>query len=323
MKKSLIIVSLLICFTCLGQNYDSYIDNPLVALTDAQTSFKEGNYDKTIRLVKIYASLSGQNYNIELYSKADTCLSLCYDITRYEKDGNYNSIIQCCEKILTINPNDNLVKEKLSYNRAKTIGKKNGYEYVDLGLSVKWATCNIGANNPEGYGNYYAWGETYPKKDYKWSNLKYHTRGDDYNSHFSKYVASSKYGPVDRIVVLDYSDDVARANLGGDWRMPTKSEYEELISNCKLVGIKRSGVWGIELKSKINGNTIFFPAAGENDAVLKGVVLDGLCGNYLTSSLCLEESSKSHVFYFSMKTLYCRLNTSYRYEGNSVRPVCP
>ena len=88
----------------------------------------------------------------------------------------------------------------------------DGYEYVDLGLSVKWATCNVGADSPEDYGDYFAWGETEPKSTYYWSTYKWY-RGDYDN--LTKYCTSSSYGTVDNKKQLDLSDDAARANWGG------------------------------------------------------------------------------------------------------------
>ena len=99
-----------------------------------------------------------------------------------------------------------------------TTGTENGYGYVDLGLSVKWATCNVGANNPEDYGDYFAWGETttkdtYNLSTYKWCNGSYST--------LTKYCNNSSYGNngfTDNKTQLELSDDAARANWGGSWR---------------------------------------------------------------------------------------------------------
>ena len=105
----------------------------------------------------------------------------------------------------------------------------NGYEAVDLGLSVRWATCNVGANSPEEYGGYYAWGETEEKKDYNWDTYKW-CKGS-YNT-FTKYCTNGSYGLIDNKIELDAEDDVAHVKLGGDWRMPTFDEIKELIEKC-------------------------------------------------------------------------------------------
>ena len=104
----------------------------------------------------------------------------------------------------------------------------NGHEYVDLGLpsGIKWATCNVGATTPEEYGDYFAWGETQPKDYYDWSTYKY-CNGDEYS--ITKYCTRSTYGTVDIKTTLELSDDAARVNWGGKWRMPTIEEQKELL----------------------------------------------------------------------------------------------
>ena len=152
--------------------------------------------------------------------------------------------------------------------------------YADLGLSVKWATCNLGASNPEEYGDYYAWGETYTKMTYDWS--VYLWCNGSYNS-LTKYNTSSSYGRVDNKTFLDAADDVARAKLGGKWRMPTDAEWTELRSKCTWTWTTQKGVNGYRVTSKINGNSIFLPAAGSrDDASLGGA---GSYGKYWSSSL--------------------------------------
>ncbi|MBR3609326.1 MAG: hypothetical protein IKL50_05525, partial [Bacteroidales bacterium] len=94
-------------------------------------------------------------------------------------------------------------------------GMENGKGYVDLGLSVKWATCNVGATTPEEYGYYFAWGETTPKTTYYWSAYKYCNGTDD---SMTKYCTNSKYGIVDNKTTLELTDDAAHVNWGGSWR---------------------------------------------------------------------------------------------------------
>lgn len=128
------------------------------------------------------------------------------------------------------------------------------HEYVDLGLSVMWATCNIGANSPEELGNLYQWGELIPcgsVENYKWSGTKVNT--------YIKYVTNSSYGIVDDKTELDYTDDVANVNWLGNWRMPSREEAQELIDNCIWSKEVLNGVNGYRVVSKINGNSIFMP----------------------------------------------------------------
>ncbi|MBQ3680215.1 MAG: hypothetical protein IJJ78_03045 [Paludibacteraceae bacterium] len=111
-------------------------------------------------------------------------------------------------------------------------GTENGHDYVDLGLTsgTKWATCNVGASNPQDYGNYYAWGETTTKETYDWSTYKYGTY--DHDGDYSKL---TKYNPSDSKTTLDLSDDAAYVNWGGKWRMPTEAQQDELINQCYWV----------------------------------------------------------------------------------------
>lgn len=140
----------------------------------------------------------------------------------------------------------------------------DGYEYVDMGLSVMWASYNVGAKKPNGYGNYYAWGETTTKQKYDWSTLKYCSdkRGDT----FTKYVNSSSFGQVDDKLRLDEEDDVAHVVWGGDWRMPTKAEMDELVDSCNWRWNVMDGYMGYRVTAK-NGNSIFLPAPGFREGI--------------------------------------------------------
>ena len=140
-----------------------------------------------------------------------------------------------------------------------TTGTENGHEWVDLGLSVKWATCNVGASRPEGYGNYYAWGETSTKSNYSWSYYKW-CKNSAYT--LTKYCKSSGYGQTDGKTQLEESDDVAYSTWKGSWRMPTIAELNELINNCIWSQDSVNGVEGYTIKSKKNGMSIFLPLSG-------------------------------------------------------------
>lgn len=117
------------------------------------------------------------------------------------------------------------------------------HDYVDLGLSVKWATCNVGALLPEDYGDYFAWGETTTKSTYTKDNCK------------------TYYYKLDNIA-CNVSYDAAHANWGGSWRMPTKAEMQELMDKCTWTWTSQGGHNGYKVTSKTNGNSIFLPAAG-------------------------------------------------------------
>ena len=153
----------------------------------------------------------------------------------------------------------------LLMSTCKNQSSYNGHEYVDLGLSVKWATCNVGAQNPENYGNYYAWGETRPKTIYTWKGYRFRASGNMYSDiKFSKYDPDEILDNLKK-TVLESSDDVANVEWGGNWRMPTKQEVEELVWNCDWVWTTQNGVSGVRITSKVEGYTdrsIFMPAAG-------------------------------------------------------------
>ena len=195
-----------------------------------------------------------------------------------------------------------------------TQSSSNGPKAVDLGLpsGIKWASYNVGATKPEEYGDYFAWGETKPKNDYSWSTYKW-CNGS--NTTLTKYNISSGYGTVDYKTQLEMSDDAARVNLGGKWRMPTNAEFEELIDNCDSEWATMNGVKGRKFTSKKNGNSIFLPAAGFwYDTYLNYV---GSYGSYWSSSLYTDFRAW-YVFFISD---FVSRRSYDRYYGLSVRPV--
>ncbi len=192
----------------------------------------------------------------------------------------------------------------------------NGHEYVDLGLpsGTLWATCNVGATTPEGYGDYFAWGETEPKSNYDWSNEGDYKWGV-YNSSDTNY-GMTKYNKTDGKTTLDPEDDAATANWGGAWRMPTTAEQQELLSKCTWTWMTLNGVNGCRVTGS-NGNSIFLPAAG---IYLESRFCDaGSAGSYWSSSLI--EGFPDYV-----NSLECDSDSYYwddysRESGLSVRPV--
>ncbi len=183
---------------------------------------------------------------------------------------------------------------------------------VDLGLSVKWATCNIGANAPEEYGDYYAWGETETKEDYSWETYKWYN--GSYN--LTKYNTSSSYGTVDNKTVLDPEDDVAHVKLGGNWRMPTDAEWTELRTQCTswTDNYNETGIAG-RIVAASNGNSIFLPAA---DGLNIPYTLSDSYGSYWSSSLDMEPDLVKCVYFYSGRVCKDYFD---RYCGLSVRPV--
>ena len=214
------------------------------------------------------------------------------------------------------------------YDDCSKNGYKGGYvpapadvQAVDLGLpsGIKWASCNVGAEKPEDYGNYYAWGEVLPKEDYSWATYKY--ANGDYNK-LTKYCNDASKGDngfTDNKTTLEPEDDAAHVNWGGSWRMPTDAEWYELQTNCTWTWTTQNGVNGYQVTSKTNSNSIFLPAAGyRNDTNLGSV---GSGGRYWSSSL--YESSPSRAWGLSFLSGGVYRYYSNRFIGLSVRPVCP
>ena len=198
-------------------------------------------------------------------------------------------------------------------------------EYVDLGLSVKWATCNLGASKPTENGGYYQWAGTKDVSDtgiyLDWSNCPYHT-GSDNLSGWTKYNTESSLGTVDNKTVLEAMDDAASVVLGGKWRMPTYEEWSELCNtdNCSWTWTSIDGVNGYKVQSKKSGYTdkwIFLPAAGYRSYNEHRLV--GSNGFYWFSSLSTDFPAYAH--YMSFGSGHFRSYDGYRYDGQSVRPV--
>ena len=189
----------------------------------------------------------------------------------------------------------------------------NGYEAVDLGLSVKWACCNVGANVPEGYGGYYAWGETEEKSDYTEYTYKYVRDLDGDGNYWDDEDNWMNIGS--NISGIQY--DVAHVKWGGSWRMPTLDEIKELVNKCSWKWTSLNGVSG-QLVTGPNGNSIFLPAAGSRRGA--GLFTRGSRGYYWSATLYEYFSSLAYNLYFYDG--YDGWNYwDYRYDGHAVRPV--
>lgn len=134
-------------------------------------------------------------------------------------------------------------------------------EAVDLGLSVKWASFNLGASKPEECGNYYAWGETEPKTEYTWATYKWGKTSFSKDG-VSKYCDTVGKGNLDDLIVLLPEDDAAHVKLGGKWRMPSRDEMSDLIMQCNWTWTFKNEIWGFIVTGP-SGKSIFLPAAGE------------------------------------------------------------
>lgn len=214
----------------------------------------------------------------------------------YEKKHTFNSHAAA----ITVN-----LVAKAKPQLQETVSSKgtiNGHEYVDLGLSVKWATCNVGASKPEDYGSRYAWGETSTKSSYTTDNSK--TCGEK----MSDIGGNPTY-------------DVARKLWGSSWRLPTKAEFEELRNenNCTWTWTEQNGVEGCRVTSKKNGNSIFLPAVRRRNDDMEQFKIRRDCGDYWSSTPCESNSALAYsiCFYYDGHST----DSSDRGYGQSVRPV--
>ncbi len=322
--------------------YRSYI------IQNDEVEYGETKSFKTLALSSMIQTLDASDVNLK-----DATLNAMLDLT----DCNYSSIEYGFEltpeggqpKTLKAN---NLADKAFSY-RDENLVNNTGYSYaayvkldgilykgetktftsaapptptlVDLGLSVKWASFNLGASKPTEYGGYYQWAGTKDVSDTKiylgWDNCPYHN-GDYSSEGWTKYNTKSSYGTVDNRTVLEAMDDAASVALGGKWRMPTDEEWTELwnTDNCSWTWTTIDGVNGYKVQSKKPGftdNWIFLPAAGSryNDCI--GNV--GVYGHYWSSSLYTGSPDSARSVHFKSGDFY---GSAYpRYCGLSVRPV--
>ena len=176
-------------------------------------------------------------------------------------------------------------------------GTENGHNYVDLGLpsGLKWATCNVGATSPEKYGNYYAWGEISTKTEYTEANCTTHEQ------NIADFSGNTKY-------------DVAAANWGGNWRMPTVEEFQELLVSCTWEWCVQGGVNGHRATGP-NGNKIFLPAAGSRDG--KVLNYESYCAFYWSST----PNNLNDAFSLGYENANVNIYYGLRHFGEPVRPV--
>lgn len=184
-----------------------------------------------------------------------------------------------------------------------------GYEIsneqvVDLGLSVKWAGYNIGANSPEEYGEYYAWGETETKTNYSIETYKFYNKETNEIQNIGENISGTEY-------------DVAHVKWGNGWRLPTRRECQELLDKCKLIQTTYKGEEG-EVVVGPNGNCIFIPTAGHyNNSSLES---DKWVGEYMTDTS--HDNSQVYLLYlyphYSYETAFV---VNEKYLGFTVRAV--
>ena len=212
-----------------------------------------------------------------------------------------NVLEESREGIITLKNEEYSLTVYVNIQQNKCGPKINGHESVDLGLpsGLKWATCNVGANSPEDYGDYYAWGEIETKSEYYESNSK------TYGKSMSDISGNATY-------------DVARAKWGGSWRLPTKEEFSELRQKCRWQWTTQNGKKGYKVTGP-NGNSIFLPAAGCYNGRF-GLIEVGQWGHYW-SSTPYNHNNGTEAYSLTIATNSLNLFYSNRYLGVSVRPV--
>ncbi len=208
-------------------------------------------------------------------------------------------------------------------------GNHKGHNYVDLGLSVKWATCNIGASTPENFGSHFAWGETSTKKVYTWETYKW-SKGTEhlltkYNTNEAH--TDAKNPVVDNKIILDKEDDAAAVHWGGNWRTPTLEEWLELIEQCQWDWTIMNYTCGWKITAS-NGNSIFLPAAGI-------VSVDSIVGtgkndneqyyaSYWSNSIAKDYPYAAWHLHCVTPSTTSLMDVRFysRYYGRTIRPVC-
>ncbi len=227
------------------------------------------------------------------------------------------------------NKEDENKDDEQKSNTDKKDNAPKGAKAIDLGLpsGTLWANMNVGANTPEGYGSYFAWGETSPKSRYLWNNYKWCKGNYD---ELTKYCPEGDYGTIDTRKRLTLEDDAAYVNWGGTWHMPTVEQFKELRTKCDWIWTTQNNIEGCRVEG-INGNSIFLPAAGfcgtyldylDGDyvEVYKDKYRLGLVGFYWTNTVCTDLSYCAELVYFSSDEIDD--NGYSRCDGLSVRSVC-
>lgn len=211
--------------------------------------------------------------------------------------------------------------DKYYYGERKTFttgesGQISTMEAIDLGLSVKWASYNLGASSPEEYGGLYGWGDPTGEQVLHCGERDYDPNTFTYDQNY----CYSLYGGINPPTDISDSDlDIAHVKCGGSWRMPTVDEFNELVENCTVERFSYKGINGIKVTGK-NGNSIFFPYCGGRMG--NRVYGQGTSGTYWTSNLSDYTNHKSwdvelKYDYISVDNIY----GDYRYIGKAIRPV--
>lgn len=329
------------------------VDLPVVTVKNASLEIKEGTEKNLVTGELKFGEVRGGSYHMtgECSGKEvvfdDVTVNL-NDIHTASGDVSLNLVLSCVgtlksetlslsisyEGTGSITQNgvtksgeieDGVVNDVKFTKQGSSGGSSTEHEYVDLGLpsGTLWATCNIGANSPEEYGDYFAWGETEPKDYYDWNTYKYANGTDAEYGKLTKYCPYNEdhiYGDngfTDNLTVLLPEDDAATANWGSGWRMPTKEEMRELYDICNSTFTTQNGVKG-RIFVGTNGNTLFLPAAGYRDR--DELYYAGSRGYYWSSSLYAGSPNGAWNLDFDSGDYYMG-SYGHRNDGFTVRPV--
>ena len=346
MKKTFFLIGLLLGFVVSGMVFTSCGDDE-VGPGDTQGKNAEQNTTDVAvtgsvnEVSAMWAQISGV-VNLDLIASSYTNVSIGVELSETEdfKNKNRTKATDVVGRKFNVHI-DLLMPESKYYYRTyvevsslsyvylgetysfttKKHSSVNGHYYVDLDLpsGTLWATCNVGATSPEGYGSYFAWGETVPKDTYNWST---YTLCNGTSTTLTKYCnnSSSGYnGFTDTLTELEPEDDAAYVNWGSGWRMPSLAQFEELINSSytTTTWTTLNGVYGRKITSISNGNSIFLPAAGYRYG--SSLNYGGSLGYYWSRTLGTSSTSNAYDLYF----VSSNVNTYYinRYYGESVRPV--
>lgn len=328
--KTKILTLFLLCLPILlgAQNYEQQGDE---LFAQAQYEKAEKKYKAAIEMSGTSSSLQTKKENsskcASLLSRAKAAEESASTSTGYENASKLYSDLFAIHALQTYKNKANTLKQKANAiiaqqkkterERAKTY--VNGHRAVDMGLSVRWADCNVGASAPDDAGNYYAWGETTTKASYNRQTYKFYSN----STWVLKYCTMSDYGNVDNKLVLDYQDDAASANWGERWSTPTKEQWEELAnsSKCTWEWMTIMRVPGYRVTSKITGNSIFIPTTGY---LTPAGYQHGEMGLYWTSSLYPNIWKKSYgaAYRFDMRQTSFDIGRDSRENGRPIRAVC-
>ena len=237
------------------------------------------------------------------------------------------------QKVLVVLDNDEVVTYKVQKVKCIMFEEATPEEHVgvDLGLpsGTLWATCNIGADSPEDYGSYFAWGDLETKGSYSWGNYQWMTKGKADWQYISKYTFADNQtagcwysGDTfigDNKTELEFADDAAFQLWGSQWRTPSKEQFDELINSAytTIEWTAQDGVTGCKITSRSNGESIFLPATGYFGS--SGVSSTETSGNYWTRTIGTSYCDRAYELFIRSQGAYCTVSD--RYVGQSIRPV--